>query len=274
MRLGALGGLRASSWGGGSGRGLHASAPPRTNPPPTHPPPTQRLVVVENNDDLPVMKQRQRTAFPPNYIHSIDSSHMMLTAIACRAAGEAGGQAAALPPAAPRSLPACLPARPPGPLLSHPLTPAPCPLPRPGLCGGARLVLDARRQRGPDERAAARPVCAAAQPGGWVGLVSLRAPPPSRARVRSLLCTHTHPPTHPHTRTPPLPPPHARSHCWKTCWPSSSVSTRGWSCRRCLQRGTWTWLKCDQRVTSSPEPRWCVLLLIASAAFTRRCVFS
>lgn len=47
----------------------------------------QRLVLVENNDDLPIMKQRQRTAFPPNYIHSIDSSHMMLTAIACRDEG-------------------------------------------------------------------------------------------------------------------------------------------------------------------------------------------
>jgi hypothetical protein len=48
----------------------------------------QRLVLVENNDDLPIMKQRQRTAFPPNFIHSIDSSHMMLTAIACKAESE------------------------------------------------------------------------------------------------------------------------------------------------------------------------------------------
>ncbi|KAL4857485.1 DNA-directed RNA polymerase 2B [Chlorella vulgaris] len=47
----------------------------------------QRLVLVKNNDDLPIMKQRQRTAFPPNYIHSIDSSHMMLTAIACQEEG-------------------------------------------------------------------------------------------------------------------------------------------------------------------------------------------
>jgi DNA-directed RNA polymerase len=47
----------------------------------------QRLVLVENHDDLPVMKQRQRTAFPPNFIHSVDSSHMMLTAVACREAG-------------------------------------------------------------------------------------------------------------------------------------------------------------------------------------------
>lgn len=47
----------------------------------------QRLVLATDQDDRPVMKQRQRTAFPPNYIHSIDSSHMMLTAIACRDAG-------------------------------------------------------------------------------------------------------------------------------------------------------------------------------------------
>ena len=30
---------------------------------------------------------RQRTAFPPNYIHSLDSSHMMMTALACKRAG-------------------------------------------------------------------------------------------------------------------------------------------------------------------------------------------
>ena len=47
----------------------------------------QRLVLATDQDDKPVMKQRQRTAFSPNYIHSIDSSHMMLTAIACRDAG-------------------------------------------------------------------------------------------------------------------------------------------------------------------------------------------
>lgn len=47
----------------------------------------QRLVLATSGDDKPVMKQRQRTAFPPNYVHSIDSSHMMLTAIACRDAG-------------------------------------------------------------------------------------------------------------------------------------------------------------------------------------------
>ena len=33
------------------------------------------------------MKVKQRSAFPPNYIHSIDSSHMMKTAVACVDAG-------------------------------------------------------------------------------------------------------------------------------------------------------------------------------------------
>uniref|UniRef100_A0A6N2LBI8 DNA-directed RNA polymerase n=1 Tax=Salix viminalis TaxID=40686 RepID=A0A6N2LBI8_SALVM len=34
-----------------------------------------------------VMVQRQRTAFPPNFVHSLDSSHMMMTAVACKRAG-------------------------------------------------------------------------------------------------------------------------------------------------------------------------------------------
>ncbi|KAL2344235.1 hypothetical protein Fmac_005520 [Flemingia macrophylla] len=34
-----------------------------------------------------VMVKRQRTAFPPNFVHSLDSSHMMMTAVACKKAG-------------------------------------------------------------------------------------------------------------------------------------------------------------------------------------------
>jgi DNA-dependent RNA polymerase len=34
-----------------------------------------------------IRKQAQQAAFPPNYIHSVDSSHMMMTATACREAG-------------------------------------------------------------------------------------------------------------------------------------------------------------------------------------------
>jgi DNA-directed RNA polymerase, mitochondrial len=33
------------------------------------------------NDDLPIHKSRQVSAFPPNFIHSLDSSHMLLTAL-------------------------------------------------------------------------------------------------------------------------------------------------------------------------------------------------
>lgn len=36
------------------------------------------------NDDSNIIDRRsQRTAFPPNYVHSLDSAHMMMTAMAC-----------------------------------------------------------------------------------------------------------------------------------------------------------------------------------------------
>jgi DNA-directed RNA polymerase, mitochondrial len=47
----------------------------------------QSVVLSKYTDNLPVMKARQRSAFPPNYIHSIDSSHMMLSALACAREG-------------------------------------------------------------------------------------------------------------------------------------------------------------------------------------------
>ena len=47
----------------------------------------QRLKLMRDSDKLPVQKGRQRSAFPPNYIHSLDSSHMMLTALACKREG-------------------------------------------------------------------------------------------------------------------------------------------------------------------------------------------
>ena len=33
----------------------------------------------------PVNPKKQSTAFPPNFVHSLDASHMMLSAIACQA---------------------------------------------------------------------------------------------------------------------------------------------------------------------------------------------
>lgn len=41
----------------------------------------QTVNLNDNNDDLPIHRHRQVTAFPPNFIHSLDSSHMLLTAL-------------------------------------------------------------------------------------------------------------------------------------------------------------------------------------------------
>jgi DNA-directed RNA polymerase, mitochondrial len=41
----------------------------------------QSVTLAEESDDLPIHKGRQVSAFPPNYIHSLDSSHMLLTAL-------------------------------------------------------------------------------------------------------------------------------------------------------------------------------------------------
>lgn len=41
----------------------------------------QTVVLVSENSNLPVHKSRQTSAFPPNYVHSLDSSHMILTAL-------------------------------------------------------------------------------------------------------------------------------------------------------------------------------------------------
>lgn len=44
----------------------------------------QSLTVADNFDDQPVNKSKNTTAFPPNFVHSIDSTHMMLTALKCK----------------------------------------------------------------------------------------------------------------------------------------------------------------------------------------------
>lgn len=41
----------------------------------------QDVVIAESSESLPVAAQRQRSAFPPNYVHSLDSTHMMMTAL-------------------------------------------------------------------------------------------------------------------------------------------------------------------------------------------------
>lgn len=39
----------------------------------------QSLNLAVENDDLPVLKQKQKTALPPNYVHSLDATHMLMT---------------------------------------------------------------------------------------------------------------------------------------------------------------------------------------------------
>ncbi|KAL2817147.1 hypothetical protein BJX63DRAFT_117452 [Aspergillus granulosus] len=47
----------------------------------------QTLSIVEPNSSFVVSRRKQLQAFPPNFIHSLDATHMMLSANACREAG-------------------------------------------------------------------------------------------------------------------------------------------------------------------------------------------
>ncbi|KAE8150605.1 hypothetical protein BDV25DRAFT_154124 [Aspergillus avenaceus] len=47
----------------------------------------QDLSIVDMGSDDVVSKRKQLQAFPPNFIHSLDATHMMLSAIACNRAG-------------------------------------------------------------------------------------------------------------------------------------------------------------------------------------------
>ncbi|KAK3222754.1 hypothetical protein Dsin_009779 [Dipteronia sinensis] len=45
-----------------------------------------QILALQRETDK-VMAKRQRTAFPPNFVHSLDGSHMMMTAVACKKKG-------------------------------------------------------------------------------------------------------------------------------------------------------------------------------------------
>ncbi|KAI4368957.1 hypothetical protein MLD38_017456 [Melastoma candidum] len=48
---------------------------------------TSLQVLTLKRETDKVLVKRQRTAFPPNFVHSLDGSHMMMTAVACKNAG-------------------------------------------------------------------------------------------------------------------------------------------------------------------------------------------
>jgi len=47
----------------------------------------QVVKMIESSDSFPINSRKQRSAFPPNYVHSLDSTHMMMTAMAMHNAG-------------------------------------------------------------------------------------------------------------------------------------------------------------------------------------------
>jgi hypothetical protein len=47
----------------------------------------QEVTLVAASEDQPVNRMKQRTAFPPNYVHSLDSTHLMMTATTFAATG-------------------------------------------------------------------------------------------------------------------------------------------------------------------------------------------
>jgi len=61
--------------------GIPAVQPYRQRRPRTVVTVMQTITMTDEGDDLPVHTSRQCTAFPPNYVHSLDSSHMLLTAL-------------------------------------------------------------------------------------------------------------------------------------------------------------------------------------------------
>jgi DNA-directed RNA polymerase len=48
---------------------------------------TSLQVLALRQETDKVMVKRQKSAFPPNFVHSLDGSHMMMTALACKEAG-------------------------------------------------------------------------------------------------------------------------------------------------------------------------------------------
>eukprot|EP00913_Durusdinium_trenchii_P011041 g10365.t1 len=44
----------------------------------------RQTVSLRTGDDVPINKNKQRMGFPPNFIHSLDASHMMMVAERCQ----------------------------------------------------------------------------------------------------------------------------------------------------------------------------------------------
>lgn len=47
----------------------------------------QSVILAESTDDLPVSPQKQKSAFPPNFVHSLDACHMLMTSLKMKERG-------------------------------------------------------------------------------------------------------------------------------------------------------------------------------------------
>jgi DNA-directed RNA polymerase len=45
------------------------------------------VIVAKHVDDLPIHRVKQKSAFPPNFVHSLDATHMLLTSLRMKEAG-------------------------------------------------------------------------------------------------------------------------------------------------------------------------------------------
>jgi DNA-directed RNA polymerase len=48
---------------------------------------TQYMKLALEQDQSPIQVSRQSSAFPPNFVHSLDSTHMLMTALECEDSG-------------------------------------------------------------------------------------------------------------------------------------------------------------------------------------------
>lgn len=47
----------------------------------------QAVTLTSSNENLPVSTQKQKSAFPPNFVHSLDASHMLMTSLLMKTKG-------------------------------------------------------------------------------------------------------------------------------------------------------------------------------------------
>lgn len=50
--------------------------------------PLQNVTLSVHDDSLPVASKKQKSAFPPNFVHSLDATHMLMTCLKMKNEGK------------------------------------------------------------------------------------------------------------------------------------------------------------------------------------------